>query len=89
VPFEASSRQVLVGGDLLDGGHATVPYAASVKDFIAARRWDYQCPIPVLDSGPSRRTARRGQPSQCAAVQRRFWCTAAQWTAVAHHRADD
>jgi len=28
---------VLVGGDLLDDGQATVPYAASVQDFIAAR----------------------------------------------------
>jgi len=42
-PLDGSSCQVLVGGDLLDAGHATVTYAASVADFIAARRWDYQC----------------------------------------------
>ncbi|MGH3125284.1 MAG: hypothetical protein ACRDOI_46865 [Trebonia sp.] len=39
---------VLVGGELLDAGEATVEYAASVEDFIAARRWDRRC----LDSGP-------------------------------------
>jgi hypothetical protein len=36
-------QQVLVGGDLLDADDATVTYTASVGDFIAARRWDYQC----------------------------------------------
>ena len=43
VPLGESSDQVLVGGDLLDAGNATVPYAASVADFIAARRWDHAC----------------------------------------------
>jgi hypothetical protein len=38
VPLDGGSGQVLVGGDLLDTGHATVTYAASVEDFIAARR---------------------------------------------------
>jgi hypothetical protein len=42
------SEQVVVGGDLLEAGHATVPYAASVADFIAARRWDHRC----LADGP-------------------------------------
>lgn len=28
---------------MLEGGPSTVPYAASVQDFIAARRWDRQC----------------------------------------------
>jgi hypothetical protein len=36
VPLGGSSAPVLVGGDLLDAGHATVVYAASVEDFIAA-----------------------------------------------------
>ena len=48
VPLEGGSDQVLVGGDLLDTGHATVTYAASVGDFIAARRWDYRCFRPPL-----------------------------------------
>ena len=48
VPLEGGSGQVLVGGDLLDTGHATVTYAASVEDFIAARRWDYRCLRPPL-----------------------------------------
>jgi hypothetical protein len=43
VPLDGSSGQVLVGGDLFDAGRATVTYAASVADFIAARRWDYRC----------------------------------------------
>lgn len=43
VPLRESGGRVLVGGDLLDTGQATVPYAASVKDFIAARRWDHRC----------------------------------------------
>ena len=37
-----------VGGDLLDAGCATVVYAASAADFIAARRWDHRC----LNDGP-------------------------------------
>jgi hypothetical protein len=40
--------EVLVGGNLLDAGRATVVYAASVADFIAARRWDHRC----LNTGP-------------------------------------
>jgi hypothetical protein len=40
--------EVVVGGDLLDAGCATVVYAASVADFIAARRWDHRC----LDTAP-------------------------------------
>ncbi len=43
VPLDGGNYPVLVGGDLLDAGHATVTYAGSVADFIAARRWDYQC----------------------------------------------
>lgn len=39
---------VLVGGELLDAGETTVEYAASVEDFIAARRWDRRC----LGTGP-------------------------------------
>ena len=39
---------VLVGGDLLDAREATVEYAASVEEFIAARRWDRRC----LGTGP-------------------------------------
>jgi hypothetical protein len=42
VPLDGDGR-VLVGGDLLDDGQATVPYTASVQDFIAARRWDHHC----------------------------------------------
>jgi hypothetical protein len=42
VPLNGDSR-VVVGGDMLEGGRITVPYAASVQDFIAARRWDRQC----------------------------------------------
>ena len=37
VPLDGD--QVLVGG----ANRRTVPYAASVRDFLAARRWDYQC----------------------------------------------
>jgi hypothetical protein len=40
--------EVVVGGDLLDAGRATMVYAASVADLIAARRWDRRC----LDTGP-------------------------------------
>jgi hypothetical protein len=40
--------EVVVGGDLLDAGCVTVVYAASVADFIAARRWDHRC----LDTAP-------------------------------------
>jgi hypothetical protein len=43
VPLGTHSCEVLVGGSLLDAGDATVRYAASVADFIAARRWDRQC----------------------------------------------
>jgi len=43
MPLGDSSGQVLVGGDLVDAGKATVQYAASVEDFIAARRWDHSC----------------------------------------------
>jgi hypothetical protein len=43
VPLGRDSCEVLVGGGLLDAGDATVRYAASVADFIAARRWDRQC----------------------------------------------
>lgn len=52
VPVHGGSSEVLVGGDLLDVGHVTVVYAASVEDFIAARRWDHQClnSIPVLQA---------------------------------------
>jgi hypothetical protein len=42
------SDEVVVGGDLLDAGHTTVSYAASVAAFITARRWDHRC----LDDGP-------------------------------------
>lgn len=42
VPLDSRDPRVLVGGDL-DTGPATVPYAASVADFIAVRRWDRQC----------------------------------------------
>jgi hypothetical protein len=44
--------EVVVGGDLLDAGCATVVYAASVADFIAARRWDHRClnTAPVLQA---------------------------------------
>jgi hypothetical protein len=44
--------EVVVGGDLLDPGCATVAYAASVADFIAARRWDHRClnTAPVLQA---------------------------------------
>ena len=48
VPLDGDSHQVLVGGDLLDTGHTTVTYAASVEDYIAARRWDGQCLRPPL-----------------------------------------
>lgn len=52
VPLDGNGGQVLVGGDLLDAGHATVPYAASVENFIAARRWDHTClnSAPVLQA---------------------------------------
>lgn len=43
VPLGGDSCEVLVGGGLLDAGDATVRYAASAADFIAARRWDQQC----------------------------------------------
>jgi hypothetical protein len=43
VPLDGNSGQVVVGGDLLDAGHATVVYAASIEDFIGARRWDHAC----------------------------------------------
>jgi hypothetical protein len=48
VPSGGGGEVVVVGGDLLDAGCATVVYAASVADFIAARRWDHRC----LSSGP-------------------------------------
>ena len=48
VPLDDGSSPVLVGGELLDAGEATVRYAASVEDFIAARRWDRRC----LTAGP-------------------------------------
>lgn len=56
VPLGEGGGHVLVGGDLLDAGRgeagqATVPYAASVEDFIAARRWDRLClSAPVLQA---------------------------------------
>ena len=40
--------EVVVGGDLLDAGCATVVYTASAADFITARRWDHRC----LTTGP-------------------------------------
>jgi hypothetical protein len=43
VPLDGDRSPVLVGGELLDAGDATVRYAASVEDFIAARRWDRRC----------------------------------------------
>jgi hypothetical protein len=43
VPLGEGRCPVLVGGELLDAGEATVRYAASVEDFIAARRWDRRC----------------------------------------------
>jgi hypothetical protein len=48
VPLGGGRCPVLVGGELLDAGEATVRYAASVEDFIATRRWDRRC----LTSGP-------------------------------------
>jgi hypothetical protein len=48
VPLDGDRSPVLVGGELLDAGEATVRYAASVEDFIAARRWDRRC----LTAGP-------------------------------------
>jgi hypothetical protein len=48
VPLGTGSCEVLVGGDLLDAGDATVRYTASVADFIAVRRWDREC----LSGGP-------------------------------------
>jgi hypothetical protein len=50
VPLGGGSTKVLVGGDLLDAGpeRTTVTYAASVEDFIAARRWDSACMQPPL-----------------------------------------
>jgi len=48
VPLDGDRGPVLVGGELLDAGNSTVRYAASVEDFIAARRWDRRC----LDAGP-------------------------------------
>jgi hypothetical protein len=52
VPLGEGSGQVVVGGDLLDVGSVTVSYAASVEDFIAARRWDHGClnSAPVLQA---------------------------------------
>jgi hypothetical protein len=51
VPLGDGSTQVLVGGDLLDAGRATVRYTASIKDFIEARRWDHAClSAPVLQA---------------------------------------
>jgi hypothetical protein len=44
----SGGSEVVVGGDLLDAGRATMVYAASVADFIAARRWDHRC----LNTGP-------------------------------------
>lgn len=43
VQLGGSSGEVLVGGDLFDAGQATVLYAATVEDFIAARLWDHAC----------------------------------------------
>lgn len=48
VPLGGSGTQVLVGGDLLDAGRATVRYAASIRDFIEARRWDHACLSPPV-----------------------------------------
>jgi hypothetical protein len=66
--------EVLVGGNLLDAGRATVVYAASVADFIAARRWDHRC----LNTGPvsvrravSRPSHRRGHAQIAAWVAKR------------------
>jgi hypothetical protein len=61
VPLDGNGGQVLVGGDLLDAGYATVPYAASVENFIAARRWDHTClnSTPVLQA----QAAELDQPS--------------------------
>lgn len=52
VPLDGNSGQVVVGGDLLETGHATVVYAASIEDFIGARRWDHAClgSAPVLQA---------------------------------------
>ena len=51
VPLDDSADQVLVGGDLFDAGKATEPYAASVENFIAARRWDRAClSAPLLQA---------------------------------------
>jgi hypothetical protein len=53
VPLSDGSGQVLAGGDLADVGKATMQYAASVEDFIAARRWDQRCyssPPPFLQA---------------------------------------
>jgi hypothetical protein len=47
-PLDGGRTAVLVGGELLDAGNATVKYADSVEDFIAARRWDRRC----LAAGP-------------------------------------
>lgn len=46
------SGEVLVGGDLPGAGSATAVYAASVAEFIAARRWDHRCltASPVLQA---------------------------------------
>ena len=48
VPLEGGGLRVLVGGDLLDTGHTTMTYTASVEDYIAARRWDFKCLRPPL-----------------------------------------
>lgn len=51
VQLGGSSGEVLVGGDLFDAGQATVVYAATVEDFIAARLWDHAClPAPLLQA---------------------------------------
>jgi hypothetical protein len=43
--------EVLVGGDLFVTGQATIRYAASVEDFIAARLWDHAClSAPLLQA---------------------------------------
>ena len=43
--------EVLVGGYLFDAGQATVRYAGSVEDFIAARLWDCAClSAPLLQA---------------------------------------
>ena len=48
VPLGDDNGEVLVGGNLFYTGPATVRYAASVEDFIAARLWDRACLSPPL-----------------------------------------